>query len=170
MHMDSLNAAATGGFGDIVGFFGNFLVLLVIAGLLFLFAWRVGRAMLVSLILALYVGFGFFTVFPYKEAFIIGDTPLVRAVAGILLFAVLTFFPYVLLRRVSSSGNMRIGPVMLGILALITGGFVLALGYHVLNIAAVIPTTPSLDALFGPDKYFFWWFLAPLVGIYVTSR
>lgn len=168
--MDPLNSLATGGLGDIIGFFGNFLALLVIAGLLFLFAWRAGRAMLISLILALYVGFAFFSVFPYKEAFIIGDTPLVRSVASILLFAVLTFFPYALLRRVSTSSNIRISPVMLGILAFITGGFVLALGYHVLNIAAVIPLTPSLDALFGPDKFFFWWFLAPLVGVYVTSR
>lgn len=168
--MDSLNAFATGGFGEIVGFFGNFLVLLVIAALLFFFALRAGRSLLISLILALYVGFALFTAFPYKEMFIIGDTPLVRAVAGIALFAVFTFFPYILLRRIASTARMQINPLTLSILALVTGGFVLALGYHVLNIAAVIPLTPSLDALFAPDKYFFWWFLAPLVGTYVTAR
>lgn len=168
--MDALNALMTGGFADIVGFFGNFLVLLILAALLFFFALRAGRAMLISLILALYVGFALFSVFPYKELFLIGDTPLVRAVAGIALFAVFTFFPYVLLRRVSTSGSIHINPLVLALLTLVTGGFVLALGYHVLNIAAVIPLTPSLDALFAPDKYFFWWFLAPLIGVYATAR
>lgn len=168
--MDALNQFATGGFGDIVAFFGNFLVLLVLAVLLFFFALRAGRAMLISLILALYVGFALFSVFPFKEMFLVGDTPLVRAVAGIALFAVFTFFPYVLLRRVSTSGTIHINPLVLALLTLVTGGFVLALGYHVLNIAAVIPLTPSLDALFAPDKYFFWWVLAPLVGIYATAR
>jgi len=168
--MDFLNSFATGGLSDITGFIGNFLVLLVIAALLFFFALRAGRALLISLILSLYVGFALFTVFPYKEMLIVGDTPLIRAVCGIALFAVFTFFPYILLRRVSSSGSMGIHPITLSILALVTGGFVLALGYHVLNIAAVIPLTPSLDALFAPDKYFFWWFLAPLVGTYLTAR
>lgn len=168
--MDVVNQFATGGFGSIVTFFGNFLVLVVIAALLFFFALRAGRAMLISLILALYVGFALFTVFPYKEMFIVGDSALVRAVAGIALFAVFTFFPYILLRRVATSGSMRINPLVLSLLALVTGGFVLALGYHVLDIAAVIPLTPSLDALFAPDKYFFWWFVAPLIGVYATAR
>ncbi len=168
--MDSLNQFATGGFADIIAFVGNFLVLLIIAAVLFFFALRVGRAMLISFILALYIGFALFTVFPYKDLLIIGDTPLMRAVSGMLLFAVFTFAPYVILRRVSTSSSMRINPFTLSLLALVTGGFVLALGYHVLNIAALIPLTPSLDALFAPDKYFFWWFVAPLVGIFVTAR
>lgn len=168
--MDALNQLATGGLADIVSFVGNFLVLLIIAAVLFFFALRVGRAMLISLVLALYVGFALFTVFPYKEMVLVGDTPLVRAVAGIALFAVLTLFPYILLRRVSTSGSLHINPIALAVLALVTGGFVLVLGYHVLNISAVIPLTPSLDALFAPDKYFFWWFLAPLVGVFITTR
>jgi len=168
--MDSLNTFATGGFADIIGFVGNFLVLLIIAALLFFFALRAGRTLLISLILSLYVGFALFTVFPYKELIIVGDTALVRAVASIALFAAFTFFPYILLRRVSSSGSMRINPIVLAALTLVTGGFVLALGYHVLNIGDVIPLTPSLDLLFAPDKYFFWWFLAPLAGVYLTAR
>lgn len=168
--MDSLTTFASGGFADMATFVGNFLVLLVIAAALFFFALRAGRSLFISLILALYVGFALFTVFPYKELIIVGETPLVRAVAGIALFAAFTFFPYILLRRVSSSGAMRINPLTLAALTLVTGGFVLALGYHILNIGAVIPLTPSLDLLFAPDKYFFWWFVAPLIGVYLTAR
>ncbi|MES2668513.1 MAG: hypothetical protein V4644_02405 [Patescibacteria group bacterium] len=168
--MDFLNTFADGGLNDVTAFIGNFLVLLILAAILFFFALRAGRALLVSLILALYVGFALFTVFPYKELLIVGDTSLVRAICGIALFGSFTLFPYLLLRRVSSTGSMRINPVALGLLALATGGFVLALGYHVLDIASVIPLTPSLDALFAPDQYFFWWFVAPLAGVYLTAR
>lgn len=170
MPMDFLNQFATGGLADIIAFVGNFLVLLILAVVFFFFALRAGRAMLISFVLSLYVGFALFTAFPYKELFIIGDTPLVRSIAGILLFAVCTFFPYILLRRVSTSGSMRIHPVMLAVLALLTGGFVLALGYHVVDISALVPLTASLDSLFAPDKYFFWWFVAPIAGIFLTAR
>jgi len=168
--MDFLDQFMTGGMADILAFGGNFLILIILTAALFFFALRAGRAMLVSFILALYVAYALFAVFPYKELFIVGDTPLVRSVAGILLFGVFTFFPYMLLRRVSTSGSMHIHPLMLALLALVTGGFVLALGYHVLDIAALVPLTPSLDALFAPDTYFFWWFAAPLVGIFLTAR
>jgi hypothetical protein len=168
--MDALNSLATGGFSEIVAFVGNFLVLIVLAVVLFFFAVRAGRALLISLILALYVGFALFTVFPYKETLLVGDSALARAVAGIVLFAAFTVFPYILLRRVSTTGALSINPISLALLALATGGFVLALGYHVLDIASVIPLTPSLDALFAPDRYFFWWFLAPLAGIFITTR
>ncbi len=168
--MDALNSLATGGFSEIVAFVGNFLVLIVLAVVLFFFAVRAGRALLISLILALYVGFALFTVFPYKETLLVGDSTLARAVAGMVLFAAFTVFPYILLRRVSTTGALSINPISLALLALATGGFVLALGYHVLDIASVIPLTPSLDALFAPDRYFFWWFLAPLAGIFITTR
>lgn len=168
--MDMLNSFATGGFSEIMAFVGNFLVLILLAVALFFFAVRAGRALLISLILALYVGFALFTVFPFKDMFLVGDSALARAVAGMILFGVFTVFPYILLRRVSTTGALSINPISLGLLALATGGFVLALGYHVLDIASVIPLTPSLDALFAPEGYFFWWFLAPLAGIFITTR
>lgn len=168
--MDMLNSFATGGFSEIMAFVGNFLVLILLAVALFFFAVRAGRALLISLILALYVGFALFTVFPFKDMFLVGDSALARAVAGMVLFGAFTVFPYILLRRVSTTGALSINPISLGLLALATGGFVLALGYHVLDIASVIPLTPSLDALFAPEGYFFWWFLAPLAGIFITTR
>lgn len=168
--MDALNSFASGGLTDIVAFVGNFLIFLVIGAVLFFLALRTGRNMLVSLVLALYIGFAFFTVFPFKETLIFGDTAFVRALSGIALFAVFTAFPYILIRRVSTAGSLRINPIALAILAFAAGGLVLVLGYHVLNIAAVLPLTPSLDALFAPEQYFFWWFLAPLIGIYLTAR
>lgn len=151
-------------------FFGNFLILLILAVALFFFALRAGRSLLISLILALYVGFALFTVFPFTDSFIVGETSLANAVSRVVLFGVLTAIPFILLRRASGSTPIFIHPIGVAVLALASGGFILALGYHVLNIAAIVPLTPALDALFAPDKYFFWWFIAPLVGIFVTTK
>lgn len=168
--MESLDAFAGGGVAEVLAFVGNFLLLLVLAVALFFLALRAGRAILVSLILALYAGYALFSAFPYKEQLALGDTPFLNALSGLVLFGLFTLFPYLLLRRVSSSGNLRINPVALAALAFATGGFVLALGYQVLDIASLVPLTPALDALFAPDKYFFWWFVAPLAGVYFTTR
>lgn len=167
--MDTVNTLATGGFSDIIGFVGNFLALLIVAGVLFLFALKAGRAAFITLVMALYAGFALFTVFPYKDM-LAGDSATAAFVANTLIFGALTFFPYVLLRRISTTGSMHINPVLLFGLALLSGGFILALGYHILGLSAAIPLTPTLNALFAPDKYFFWWFIAPLVGIFLTAR
>lgn len=167
--MDALNTFATGGFADIINFVGNFLALLIVTGALFLFALKVGRAAFIALVMALYAGVALFTVFPYKDM-LSGDSATATFVANAIIFGVLTFFPYVLLRRISTTGSMHINPVLLCGLALLAAGFVLAVGYHLLGLSAALPLTPSLSALFGPDKYFFWWFVAPLVGIFLVGR
>ena len=168
--MDSINSLATGGLGDIVSFVGSFLVLLVLAGALFLFALRAGRATFASLVLSLYAGFGLYTIFPYKGMLGADGTSLGATAAGLLLFAVLTFVPYMLLRRVATGGHTRIAPVTLAVLSLVTAGFILALGYHVLNLEAVLPLSASLKAIVAPDSYLFWWFAAPLAGIFFATR
>ena len=168
--MDSINSFATGGLGDIVSFIGSFLVLLVIAVALFLFALRAGRATFASLILALYAGFGLYTIFPYKDLLGAGGTPLVATASGLLIFGILTFVPYMLLRRVITGGHTRIDPITLVVLSLVTAGFILALAYNFFNLESVLPLSGSLKALVEPDSYLFWWFAAPLAGIFFATR
>ncbi|MBU2158781.1 hypothetical protein KKD81_00090 [Patescibacteria group bacterium] len=167
--MDSVNLAATGGFAEIISFVGNFLVLLIVAGAFFFFALRAGRAAFITLVMSLYAGFALFTLFPYTKL-LSGDSAMTVFVANSIVFGVLTFFPYVLLRRVSTSGNIHIPGLFLAGLSFLAAGLLLAIGYHVLSLSAAIPLTPSLSALFAPDSYFFWWFAAPLVGIFLTAR
>ena len=168
--MEALDGLTNGGVEDAVAFVRNFLLLIALAAALFFFAMRAGRAILVSLILSLYVGFALYASFPFKEELTFGESPFMRALSGLALFGILSFGPYLILRRVSSAGGMKMNPFALALLALATGGFVLALGYQVLDIASLVPLTPALDALFSPDPYFFWWCAAPLVGIFLTTR
>ncbi|MBU1292835.1 hypothetical protein KJ819_02075 [Patescibacteria group bacterium] len=167
--MDSINLAATGGFADIVTFIGNFLVLLIVAGAFFFFAIKVGRAAFITLVMSLYAGFALFTLFPYTKL-ITGDSVMTIFVANAIIFAVLTYFPYVLLRRISTSGSIHINTLLLSGLSLLAAGLLLAIGYHALGLSAAVPLTPSLAALFAPSSYFFWWMAAPLVGIFLTAR
>ena len=167
--MDSLNSLATGGFSDIVTFVTNFLALLIIAGALFAVALRAGRPAFATLLVSLYSGFALYTVFPYKEA-LSGGSAMVSFVGNVIIFVVLTAFPYILLSRITTSGFMRVNSLFLFGLCVLLAGFILALGYHLFSLTSVIPLSSSLDALFAPDKYFFWWFVAPLVGVFVAAR
>lgn len=55
---------------------------------------------------------------------------------------------------------------VLGLLAL---GFVLAMLYHVFGVTGVINLPSFLDSLFAPNSYFFYWFIAPLVGLFFLA-
>jgi hypothetical protein len=167
--MDAVNELATGGFADIVTFVTNFLAFLVIAGALFAFSLRAGRAALITLIVSLYAGYALYAVFPYKDVLESGEGTGAFA-AHLLMFVALTAFPYVLIRRITTSGFMRVNGFLLFGLCLLTAGFILAIGYHLFGLSGVFPLSSSLDALFAPDKYFFWWFVAPLVGVFVAAR
>ncbi len=168
--MDSINSLATGGLGDIVSFVSNFIVLLVLAAILFFHSVRSGRATFISLVLALYAGFGLYSLFPYKAAFLNGAAGVTATATGLLIFGVLTFFPYILLRRIATSGLMHINPVIMFLLSLVTAGFILALGYHLFDLSSIIPLSAKLAAILTPDKYLFWWCVAPLAGIFLASR
>lgn len=169
--MDVINSFATGGIAEIGAFVGNFLALIVIGVVLYLFALRSGRPAFVSLVLSLYAGYALYAVFPYKEAFLgEGQSDLTKAVAALIVFGVFTFVPFMLMSRVMTSGLARIHPLALALLAFLAAGLVLAIGYEVLHVGAILPLTPPLAALFSFDTFFFWWFVAPLVGLFVLSR
>lgn len=149
---------------------GNFFALLILTIVFFLFAMRVGRTAFFSAILSLYAGYALYTVFPYTDMLVAsGGTPLLRAIFSIIIYLACSFLLYLILRRVSSSSYASAKPFPVFILSLLTAGFVLALGYHLFGIAKVFPLSPQLDVLFAPKQYFFWWFIAPLVGFFFLT-
>ena len=168
--MDSLsNLAAAGSVADVTGFIGNFLALLIVAGAILLFTLRQGRASFVSLVMSLYAALGLFSVFPYDDL-LKGDSAMGSFVASALVFGGLAFASYLLLSRVTTTGTMAMHTLILAILSVLTAGFVLAVGYHLLGLSAAVPLTPSLAAILGPDRYFFWWCVAPLAGMFLAAR
>jgi hypothetical protein len=77
---------------------------------------------------------------------------------------------YLILRRVVVSDFLYIGIFGTLILALLGATFLIAMAYHVFPVADVYNFTPAMDALFAPQKYFFWWFVAPALGLFFLAR
>lgn len=158
--MDAVTTSAASAWGLI----GNVLVFLLIVAALVVFSLRVGKAALLALILSLYVGYALYSVFPFTA--LAGGTP----VANVVVYAVLVFLSYLLVRKIGSSGIGGIKIVPLVILCALTGGFIMALGYTAFNIDTVYDFPKTLDLLFAPKEYFFWWFIVPLAGVFALSR
>jgi len=147
----------------------DFLVILILLGIFFLFAWYVGRGPLVALLLAFYCAYAVYSMFPYASY--LPKSPLFTALlAQTGLYALLTLVFYGILRRVVVSDFIYIGLFGLIILSFLGAGFVLALAYQTFPVASVYTFTPAIDLLFASKTYFWWWFVGPAVGLFFLAR
>lgn len=162
---------ATNGVSEVWLLAGNFLALLVLTVVVLAFAMRGGRNALISLILALYAGYALYMVFPYTETVVgAGEGAMMQAIISVILFILATFPPFVLIRRLTGGGFGSLSLVPNLILSLLTAGFLLALGYHVFDVSNIYSFPQPLDQLFAPTGYFFYWFIAPLIGLFILAR
>ncbi len=167
--MDQVSAIASTGATGIMPILMNFLALIVLTLVLFAFALKAGRASFISLILSFYVGFGLFMVFPWKEQLMSGDGT-TKAVAAVLIFLALSAIPFLVLRRVNTMGLMSIHALPLFLLSALSAGALLAVSYHFLNLAKILPATQSLSTFILPEQFLFYWLFAPLFGFFVFAR
>ena len=147
----------------------DFLIILVLLGVFFLFAWYVGRGPLVAVLLAFYCAYALYGAFPYAS--LLPTAPAMTALsAHIGLYAALAFAFYIILRRVVVSDFLYIGIFGLFALSFLGAAFLIALAYHVFPVVSVYDFTPAVDALFAPKEYFWWWFVAPAIGLFFLAR
>lgn len=147
----------------------DFLIIIILFGILFLFAWYVGRATLVSILIAFYAGFAVYKMFPFMSY--LPTAPAMTALlAQAALYLGLTLVFYIILRRVVVSDFLYVGLFGTIILSFLGATFIIALAFHVFPVAAIYTFTPAVSALFAPVKYFFWWFAAPAIGLFFLAR
>lgn len=147
----------------------DFLIILILLSILFLFAWYVGRGPFVALLLAFYSAYAFYVIFPYISY--LPTAPAMTALfAHIGLYASFTLVFYIILRRVVVSDFLYIGLFGLVALSFLGAAFLLALAYHTFPVATIYDFTPAIDILFASKAYFFWWFSAPAVGLFFLAR
>lgn len=169
--MDALTQFATTGLAEAWTFILNFLALIILAGALFAWSWRSGRDGLITLIFSLYVGYTLYFAFPYADSIILaGGSPLNELVLRVVFFGIFTGIAYWAISAHSSGTYFSAGHTVSIVLAVLASGFIMAVLYHSLDAKAAYSFTPSIDALFAPKDYFFWWFIAPLVGILALAR
>jgi len=147
----------------------DFLIILVLFTALFLFAWYVGRATLVSVLLAFYAAYALYIVFPYAE-YLPTAPALTALLAQVGLYVGLVLLFYIILRRVVVSDFLYVGIFGTIVLSLLGATFLIALAYHVFPVAEVYRFTPAIDLLFAAKQYFFWWFAAPAIGLFFLAR
>jgi len=150
---------------------GNFVVLLILTAIIYMFTMRKGGAVLIAFNLALYIGYALYIVFPYRDSIVgIGATPLVEASLAVILFAIATMPPLLLALRLTPSQYGRLSIFQSIPLSLLAAGFLMALGYHVFDISNIYTFSDPLNQLFAPEGYFFYWFVAPLIGLWFLAR
>lgn len=147
----------------------DFLIVLILLSIFFLFAWYVGRGPFVAVLLAFYAAYALYLAFPYMSY--LPTAPAMTALlAQVGLYGALTFAFYIILRRVVVSDFLYIGIFGLIALSFLAAAFLLAFAYHVFPVASVYQFTPAIDLLFAPKAYFFWWFSAPAIGLFFLAR
>lgn len=150
---------------------GNFLILIALTLMLFFFAMHQGTSGLISLNMALYGAYALYVVFPYTDSVIdIGSTPLIKAVLSIGLFIALMAIPFMLSIRLTSQSFGQLSIIQNFLLSLAAAVFVMALMYHVFELSNIFTFSEPLNYLFEPEGYFFYWFIAPLIGLWFFAR
>ncbi|MDO8593491.1 MAG: hypothetical protein Q7R59_01165 [bacterium] len=147
----------------------DFLIILVLVTIFFLYAWYIGRGQLVSVLLAFYCAYALYAMFPYMSYL-----PTAPALTALLaqsgLYLALSFLFFIILRRVVVSDFLYIGIFGLVALSFLAAAFLIALAYHVFPVADIYRFTPAIDLLFAPKAYFWWWFSAPAIGLFFLAR
>lgn len=151
------------------GIASDFFIVLVLLSIFFLFAWYVGRGPFVAVLLAFYSAYAVYVAFPYLS-YLPSAPALTALLVRIGLYVGLTFVFYIVLRRVVVSDFLDIGLFGLIALSFFAAAFLLALAYHIFPIATFYHFTPAIDLLFAPKNLFFWWFIAPAVGLFFLAR
>jgi hypothetical protein len=147
---------------------GNFLILAILTGVMILFSYKGGRGGIISLILAFYIGYAVYMVFPYTESIVAaGGTTMMKAVISVIIFGISTAVPFIFIQRLTGGGFGILSFVPRFVLSFLAAAFIMALAYHVFDVSNIYSFPEPLDKLFAPDGYFFWWFIAPLAGLLI---
>ena len=151
------------------GGLGDFLIVLVLLSLFFVFAYYSGRGPFVALLLSFYCAYALYAMFPYMS--LLPTAPATTALfAHVGLYTAFCIVFYIILRRVVVSDFLYVGLFGLLILSFLGAAFLIALAYHLFPISSIYTFTPAMDILFAAKTYFFWWFIAPAVGLFFLAR
>jgi len=145
---------------------GNFLALLILFGIMIGFSYKAGRGGIISLLVAFYAGYAIYSLFPFTSAIVnAGGTPIMKAIISIVIYSICTYIPFHFIQRLTTGGFGVLSFVPRFVLSFLGAAFLLALGYHVFHVSNIYSFPEPLNTVFGPDQYFFWWFIAPLIGL-----
>ncbi len=158
--------------GNLLDFTYEFAYLLGVFGLFLLFAIFKGRQATINVIFGLYLALLISREFPnYDQLFSGIESTGSLIMAKILLFVAITLFTTALCYRVMPDEfrEERFESILKKVfLALGATILVMAFSFQVLPISELLAPGTPLQIIFGPEAYFFWWLLVPMVILYVV--
>ncbi len=150
----------------VIAFGADFFAFIIVAGAIAALAFYFGRDRLISFVAALYAAVVLYRAFPYGSM-LPADNPYVQigVFVGFTLIALIAFsgLSFFLARTTSSFLGTAI-------LSAVTAGLILAISIHVLPVQTLYSFSPPTMALFASPEMFFWWLVAPLVGLFFFGR
>lgn len=145
--------------------------LILVFGVFLTYAMLRGKQSLVNLILGLYFALLISLEFPYYDKILSGvddsrlsDSVIIIGIFAIFTFVATLFFTRLMPRDYDDTTFSGFGKKL--ILALLASALVMAYSYHVLPVTELITPGSPIQMLFSGDSYFFWWLLAPIVGLF----
>ncbi len=162
----SVSSMATNGVASAWLWVGNFLVLVIVTLVMIGFSYKSGRGGIISLLVAFYAGYALYIVFPYTNVIVTaGGSPLTKAVIIVILYAIATLIPFRFIQRLVGNGFGVLSFVPRFVLSFLAATFLLAVAYHIFHVNNIYSLPAPINNLFEPNQYFFWWFVAPLLGL-----
>jgi hypothetical protein len=159
-------------FGHVLTFMYEFAYLLGIFGLFLVFAIFKGRQATMNVIVGLYLALLISIEFPnYELLFSSIHSEKALAFAKLGFFAFITIFTTALCYRIMPSEFRENRFESFGKKLLLAFGatiLIMAFSFQVLPVTELLAPGTPLQTLFGPEPYFFWWLLVPMVILYIV--
>lgn len=145
--------------------------MLTVFGIFFFFSIYKGRQSIINVIVGMYFALLISLEFPgYDTLFNIEAGP-TAAIAKLGFFAFITLITTTLFYRIMPSEFRENKFESLGkkfLLSVAATILVMTFSFHVLPVTDFLATGSPLQSIFGPEIYFFWWLIVPLVILYVV--
>lgn len=143
----------------------DIFVLLALFLIFFLYGWYLGKARLVSLILAFYPAIFLYKIFPFANNLMVLHGAELIVLNKVLIFLLFLIPLDIMISRYifadsglgGSSHFFRIAGFSIALVILIV-----LLSYTIISLDIFYNFSPTIDKLFFPESKIFWWNLAPI--------
>ncbi len=154
--------------GELIVLLKESIFMIATFGVFLLYAMGKGRYALVNVILSLYLALLVSIKFPYYDALANGGGQ-GGAIAKILIFVVFVIIGMFLFRRHIPGDDYEPAFQAFGkkiLLAICASVLVMIFSFHALPVTEIITPGSPIQALFAPERNFFWWLILPLVALF----
>jgi hypothetical protein len=155
---------------NLSAFFGDFLSLIILVGIIAAYGFYLGKEKVVSLVLALYAGTLAYLHFPYMKSLTVSFG---KVSSKFLLFvAFVAVFHIVFNKFISPSFSVSKAKDWggLAVMSILAGAVIVVILYHILPFSGMYSLTLAISSLFASQDAVFYTLVAPVVALFFIYR